>query len=434
MSASAITEIVNHDNGSPLAGQAVAPASKPLRVPCPGKEGSKGCIEHLAWTTLDSKTGKAPAPHFPRVHVNAGNVCVGCRRGRPRYSAAEAVQKSNEVKMGSDKKDIGQQIRNDLFPGVGKADDRPEQLHGTSRVVNVLDIMDLKAEDLLAGHELIGGARAAKDYVVTKLFDFVVGNKNGTLRAHSDLTARWQVYFPRSDTPSDIWNIDSVAVQKLRKGELNLQKFLVCGKEAPLKLGKHLKVGDSSFLYSLGKEEQTKLMPPELFVDQAAHTDHPDCINTFKAAMRGWPFPASCIVTLTGNSYINGYGPITPKLPDGSYPDLPQPIKIHLKNPGDMVIFRGDYVHSGGSYNVANTRLHLSIEPMVVPENATHLEDLGTPAPKWLVDESGYNAYGTYLGEPRTTKFVTNFKAAYSLDLPPQLMPSANKKKRKARN
>ena len=46
-------------------------------------------------------------------------------------------------------------------------------------------------------------------------------------------------------------------------------------------------------------------------------------------------------------------------------------VRIHL-NAGDLVIFRGDFVHAGGSYNKPNLRLHWYLDHVVMSRIHNH--------------------------------------------------------------
>ena len=408
------------------------------RVPCPGREDGDGvfrCLEKKRWTKLDPKKGnKAIAPHFPGVQVWEGTVCLACRRGRAALGPEYAIMRSLKAR----KEGALEGLRKDLQSWYLQWSREPQH-RGISGAYNVMDLGVEVSESRPLGSEnfegvtnLIEQVHAEGDLAMTPLFDFTQ-YEGGTWVAARALTPRWQLLLPRSDTKSDTWTTSNNIVKEWHQAIMAIQSVL-CEHEtlAPLKFSsKHLKWGPPSFLFSVGSEEvRGFLMPEEVFVPQCLHTDHD--VKTILEAIqnaknKGADVPLSIIIAITPNCYIYGCG-LSGEQPGED--KFHTPSRILLKNPGDFVVFRGDYIHSGGSYEKNSIRLHLSLEYVKNPENETHLEQLQEP-PKWLVDDKGYNAYDVELGEPWTQGFEEAFQAEYSMEVPRKLKKEAKEEKKK---
>ena len=319
-------------------------------------------------------------------------------------------------------------LRNDLINNIAK---RKPGLRGISKPYDVLEIMGVSAEDLGEFHNLMVAADNDPGGALVKLFDYVKEEGGSTFIAAASHTARWQCFLPLwSYIPGSALDGDNAVVKKVKQGLIYLQQVLcksdtVDGKRrGPPIGGPRVSWTDPAILYSRGKkEEANKNMPKECFVQQAFHTDH-DAEATKKAfdtrrenaTVPTAPVPYSVIINCTPGSVaiIKGLGP-EHKFPDRD--DLTvkfckKSTDVKLKC-GEMVVFRGDYVHAGSFYDLNNTRIHLNLQPTSAMnlDNTTHIIEQKV-APDNIVNDEGYNRKGEFVGKPRKRPIMTNKKPA----------------------
>ena len=376
-------------------------------VLCPGKDG-KECVER--------KHGEDFVPC-----VDEGTICGACYRGRSQFCENQAARirekratsaaKAAQIEAGAR---LRQHLRNDLT--IINLAQRPAVKRGLSDPIDVLDIMGLTVSDLGKFHELTVQADR-EDGELVKLFDYLQCVNGGTFQAHNSHTSRWQWYLHtgQNSNESTLCPEDPVVV-KVREGLLKLQQELrkpdiVDGKRQASPLGASgVTFTDPTVLYSRGQQEKANaMMPKECFVTQLFHTDH-DADRTAKAAGKVrktatvpcGPVPYSVLINCTPGTVaiIKGCG-LSEDIPEGyDYDNNHVDVKF---NCGEMVAFRGDYVHAGSSYQRNHTRIHLNLHPeansLQDDVNATHVDEQKV-APDNIVDDYGKNAKGAFVGMP----------------------------------
>lgn len=85
--------------------------------------------------------------------------------------------------------------------------------------------------------------------------------------------------------------------------------------------------------------------------------------NTF---LRIWPHSSG--LAMTDEASLKDKAPIM--------------FKDVLLNPGDMIVFRGDFVHAGSEYQKDNFRIHYYLDSPLVPRTANRT---------WLISDSGHD-------------------------------------------
>ena len=379
-------------------------------VPCPGTEAKEGkCVE------LRHGTDFVPM-------VEKGTICSGCCRGRSRMSQKDvAVMRENRAKAARKAenhargRELRQRLREDLIINLAE---RPPLKRGLADPIDVLDIMGLTPSDLGRFHELTVQADRP-DGGLVKVFDFLASEGGATFVAADSHTARWQYYLHTGkNSVASPLDPENPVVVKVRDGLLELQKALrkadtVDGKSQVSPLGASgVTFTDPTVLYSRGQEEKAnKKMPKECFVNQLWHTDH-KADATARAASRSrksaavpcGAVPYSVLINCTPNTIaiIKGCG-LSGDLPENYEHDDPNNhVDIAFKC-GEMIAFRGDYVHGGSFYEWNHTRIHLNLHRKEWARqddvNSTHVESQKV-APDNIVDEEGYNCKGDFVGMP----------------------------------
>ena len=417
---------------------AAAPVSL---VPCPGTSDRQICVESA------KHGGEDMIPT-----VTEGTVCSGCLRNRSVKTfkrAAEIRASRHNAAIEAAEKGKAMSLRNALRETlINNRDERDKRLQGISDPLDVLDIMGLTVEDLGEFHNVV--AAADEKGALLKLFDFLEEVGGSTFQAADSHTARWQCYLHISSNSNDTTlDPDIPVVKKLKKGLLTLQRVLstpdtkvVGGKIkrlGPPLGGSGVDWTDPTVLWSRGKlEKANKNMPPESFVPQLYHSD--DHAASTKAAFDLWrgnttvpcgPVPYSVIINSTPGSIavIKGCG-LSHALPDGYHYDKEcNHIDVEIKC-GEMVAFRGDYVHAGSWYERNNTRIHLNLRRKddTVNTNETHVEEQKV-APDVIVDEEGYNCKGDLIGKAPKRKRGPSKTKAKTAKPKPKPKPKAKAKK-----
>ena len=228
-----------------------------------------------------------------------------------------------------------------------------------------------------------------------KLFDFVAED-GATFDAIYEHSARFQTYLAQEVDHPDQYDrtltIHNQVVNKVYKSLLQLQEIMttevygIKGKRdrTPPVLGsKGTQWGHPIVLFSKGKKEN-KSVPRSAFTDQALHCDFQPEVANANARSRGKPVSHSIIINSSPEDAIIlgcGLSPLeviamTRGTRQPLYEDLPDPVKISIPT-GFMVVFRGDYVHGGTSYNKNHTRLFMGMHLVndVNGVNTTCLEE-----------------------------------------------------------
>lgn len=148
-----------------------------------------------------------------------------------------------------------------------------------------------------------------------------------------------------------------------------------------------------AFLQSLNqfiKENISENLKPNAWVtihsrpgcqDQAAHSDYvPDCSLT---AASDEQMPLAVLVAMMPGTKLNAW-PGSTNLVTMSESELKRIKPIQCKeetlNPGDILVFRGDFVHAGSGYDEDNYRLHAFLDSEFVPRE---------PNRTWLIHSHG---------------------------------------------
>lgn len=115
--------------------------------------------------------------------------------------------------------------------------------------------------------------------------------------------------------------------------------------------------------------------------DQAAHTDYVPDLSL--AMVQDSFMPLSVLVCLMPETTLNVW-PSSIKLTSLTEELLSKAKVIHCKveklEPGDILVFRGDLVHAGSSYENENIRLHAFLDSPLVPR---------TPNRTFIIHERG---------------------------------------------
>ena len=395
-------------------------------VPCPGKDG-KGCVEAI-------KHGPDMIPY-----VYEGSVCCCCdpetKRGRSYRSQAQVdvTRKKRAVAALKEEKDREEKamrahLREVLLLKLAR---RPIQYRGISDPYQVATIMGLTIEEIGEFHRL--AEQADDDNKLLKLFDYLEKEDGGTFAAHNNHTARWQCYLNTGiDASGSGFDMTNPLVEKVMKGLFALQTALlkadcVKNKESGKRVRMPVPMGGSgvaftapTVLYSRGKEERAnKDMPQECFTVQAYHTDHDaEAVKkafggdgvTYHPRARRTKVAYSVIINFTPGStaVIKGCG-LSHELEDGvDHERHAVDIKLGC---GEMVVFRGDYVHAGSWYERNNTRVHLNLfaKDKVLEVNATHIDEQKV-APLTIANDKGMNVMGQQIGVPKRNPSKTSNK------------------------
>ena len=115
---------------------------------------------------------------------------------------------------------------------------------------------------------------------------------------------------------------------------------------------------------------------------QAAHCDYiPD--DALKA-VNDQQMPLAALISLMPNTHLRIW-PNSSKLAttDQTFLKRQAPIMVEevLLNPGDIIVFRGDFVHAGSEYENDNFRIHYYLDSPLVPRTANRT---------WLIEDSGH--------------------------------------------
>ena len=118
--------------------------------------------------------------------------------------------------------------------------------------------------------------------------------------------------------------------------------------------------------------------------DQAAHCDY--IPNKVLASVTDEQMPLSVIVCLMPGTRLNVW-PNSIRLASLSATIVkkinPIPCEVVEMNVGDILVFRGDFIHAGSSYTKDNYRLHAFLDSDLVPR---------TPNRTWIIHKDGSEA------------------------------------------
>ena len=365
--------------------------------PCPGINGK--CVEK---TTRMTKRA----------------LCCGCERGYALVLQPTLQERTEKKAVRAAIFELKQAAYNQLHTGLPS---RPPHLQGITDSLPICSALGLEVKDFVSFHKL--AIKAAQKKQMAKLFDFV-GKDGFTFDAIYDHTARFQTYLAQAaDHPEyedRVLALTNPVVLKVYTALLELQVILTThvygSKEKkrdriPPAMGyKGTRWGHPMVLFSKGNREY-KSVPRSAFTNQAMHCDFQPEVANANARVRGRPVPYSVIINCSPeDAIIRGCG-LSPlhvlSVENGvkQYPDLPEPVCISIPT-GCMVVFRGDYVHGGTSYNKNHTRLFMGMH-LVNDVNGVNTTCLEEPEKLPPCDIKGESTAGVNRGNRSHRKRVS---------------------------